>query len=164
MKKFFTKKNNSGFTLVEVLIASSIIVVSVLAVMSAAVKGIELSNRALKQTQANFILEEGAEAVRIIRDNNWENISTLSVDTNYYLSYDINTNTWSLGTTPVNQIDSIFDRTIIISSVNRDVNKDISESGDLDSGIKKVTINVSWNSNGENINKSLVFYLSDIFS
>lgn len=160
MKNNFKKR---GFTIVEVIIASAIITVSMLSVMSAAAKGIEFSNLALKQTEADFLLEEGAEAVKVVRDTNWSNISSLTTDTNYYLSYDNNSNIWSLGTTP-NTVDSIFSRVIVFSNVYRDGNDDIADSGTEDTGAKKVTISVSWASNGQSYSKDLSFYVLDIFS
>lgn len=166
-------KNNKGFTLVEVVIACTIITITVLSLMNASGKGIELSGRALKQTQANTLLEEGAEAVKIIRDTNWDTISSLSLDTPYYLFFNTNTNTWSLSDSlatpassiPTYPIDETFSREIVISLVNRDGNDDISESGtNLDSQTKKITVTVSWYSSGTLIEKDLIFYLADIFN
>lgn len=166
-------KNKKGFSLIEVIIACTIITVSVLAVMSVASKGIELSNRSLSQAQANTLLEEGAEAVKSIRDVGWVNISNLSLDTEYYLFFDTTANTWSLnlqaetpsGSIPNYPIDSTFNRTVVFSSVLRDSDDNIvSSTGDLDEGTKKVTINVSWVFGGETISRELDFYLMDIFS
>ncbi len=161
MRKFSIKKNK-GFSLVEVLIACSIISISIFTIMSGASRGIQLSGLALRQVQAGFLLEEGAEAVKTIRDSGWSNITNV---TNNYLSFNTNTNLWSLTQTP-NTIDSIFTRVVSIESVNRDSSsRDILESGTYaDSGTKKVTIIVSWNSGGVAKSKNLVFYMSDIFS
>jgi prepilin-type N-terminal cleavage/methylation domain-containing protein len=157
------QKANLGFTLVEVLVACSIITVVVLATMSAVQKSLQLSNLVLRQTQANFLLEEGAEAVRSIRDTSWTTISNLTLNTDYYLSYDLNLNSWSLSFTP-NTIDS-FTRKVIFESVSRDSNDDIASSGTLDTGTKKATITVSWPSTISGItSKSLSFYLADILN
>ena len=173
MKKFFYKSNKKninekGFTLVEVLIACFIISVTTLALMSAASKGIELSSRALRQAQASMIAEEGVEAVKIIRDADWNTISSLSLDTDYYLSFYTGSNTWSLQTTPstnpATPIDDRFTRTIVFSAVYRDSNDDIASSGTLDSGTKRVIVDTSWQSQGETISKSITFYVSDIFN
>lgn len=173
MNKFKRNKFKKGFTIVEVIIACSIITITVLSLMSAASKGIELSGRALRQTQANILLEEGAEAVKIIRDNNWTTISLLSLNTPYYLFYNINTNTWELFNTidtpissiPTYPIDNIFSRQIVLSEVYRNDNKDIDEAGtNLDTSIKKVTVSVSWFSLGNQVSKDLVFYLANIFN
>ena len=113
--------------------------------------------------QASSLLEEGAEAVKTIRDNDWTTISNLTVGTTYYLSYSSVTNLWSLTTTP--STIGIFTRTVVISAVNRDSNDDIvSSGGTLDVKTKKVTITTSFNSQSGTISKTLVFYISDIFN
>jgi len=154
------KKN--GFAMVEVIIACAIISVVTLGIMTSASKNITLSNLALKQTQASYLLEEGFEGVRVIRDTAWANISNLSLDTNYYLSFDEGTNLWSISVTP-NTIDS-FTRTVVFSAVNRDSNDDIAVSGTNDIGTRMVTVTVSWLSSGNTASKILSFYLTDIFS
>lgn len=167
-KKKILNIKNSGFTVVEVLIACFIISIMTLALMSAASKGIKLSNRALRQAQASMITEEGVEAVKVIRDADWGNISGLSVDTDYYLSFDTGSNTWSLSTTPstnpITPIDGKFTRIIIFSDVYRDGNDDIASSGTLDSGVKRVTVNTTWQSSGETVSKSITFYIANIFN
>ena len=160
------KSKSRGFSLIEVLIACAIISTSTFALMSAAAKGNQLSVKAVRQTQASFLLEEGAEAVKSIRDADWNTISGLTVGATYYLTFNTGTNLWSLGTTPVSTIDSTFTRTVVLSAVNRDASDDIVTSGGtLDTRTKKVTVNVSWTtSGGETSSKDLIFYLSDIFN
>ncbi len=162
--KFFLK-NKKGFSVIEIIIACAIISTSIFALVSSASKGVQLSNQALKQTQATTLLEEGAEAVKSIRDNLWTDISSLTVGTTYYLSFDTTTNKWSLSTT-ASTIDSIFTRTIVVTAVNRDSNDDITTSGGtLDARTKKVNINVSWNNSSNTMtSKDLSFYMSDIFN
>lgn len=165
MNLFSNKKssNKKGFTLVEVLVGATIISLTTFSLVSAGAKGVELSLRAMRQTQASYLLEEGAEAVKSIRDSAWSNISGLTVGTTYYLSYNTSTNVWSLSTTP-STIDSIFTRTIVVSAVNRDSNDDISSSGTTDAYTKKVDVTVSWTSASGTVSKTLSLYISDIFS
>ncbi len=158
------KNKSTGFTLVEVLVASAIISVTTFSLISAGAKGVELSTRALRQTQASYLLEEGAEAVKSIRDANWTNISGLTVGTTYYLSYNTSTNVWSLSTT-ASTIDSIFTRTVVLSAVARDANDDIATSGTTDIRTKKAVVTVTWPvSNGTTVSKTLSLYIADIFT
>src|SRR3989344_4818546 len=76
-----------GFMVIEVLIVSSIITIALLGAMAVTQKSIYVVRQALHATQAGFLLEEGAEAVRILRDNTWTNISSLTNATNYYLAF-----------------------------------------------------------------------------
>src|SRR3989344_1744694 len=85
--KSASPKFTTGFMMVEVLIVSSIITVSILAAMAVSQKSIFVSRQAFHASQAAFLLEEGAEAVRILRDNAWTNISSLTAGTTYYPTF-----------------------------------------------------------------------------
>ena len=147
--------------MVEILITASIIIVSVLAVMAVAQKSIYVSREAVHISQASFLLEEGAEAVRIARDNAWNNISSLSTATTYYPLF--SGGTWTLSGTP--SVVGIFTRKINITNVSRDgATADISSSGANDPGTKLFTVTVSWLEGGTTVVKILSFYLTDIFS
>lgn len=168
-----SKKLISGFTLIEVIIACSIITMSMLTLLQASEKGVRLSSHALSKSQASFLLEEGVESVKSIRDNDWNTITALSLDTPYHLFFDINTNKWVFDSSagslanhiPTYPIDGVFDRTVVISSVSRDSNDDIVTSGgSIDDGTKKVTINLTWRSSVGFNSKSLSFYISNIFN
>jgi Tfp pilus assembly protein PilV len=149
-----------GFLTIEALIAICIIAGSILAAMSVAQKTISLSGKSLHHAQASFLLEEGAEATRITRDNTWANISNLSLNTNYYPTF--SNGTWTLS--PTSTSIGIFTRTVSLSAVNRDAtSQDISVSGTLDSGTKLVTVTISWLEKGQSINKTLQFYIMNIF-
>lgn len=168
-----TSKLVSGFTLIEVLIACSIISISMFALMTTAQKGIILSNQALKKSQVNFLLEEGVEAVKSIRDNDWDTkIKDLSLETPYHLFFNTNTKVWVLDTSttslvnsiPSYPIDGMFERTITFFSVGRDVDDDIlAVGGTIDEGTKKIVVTTTWLSSGILNSKSLTFYLADIF-
>jgi len=161
MKNLINK--NKGFSIVEVVVAAAIVLLIGTAFTGVLSQTTSLSSRALRIAQTSSLLEEGAEAVKTIRDEDWATISALNLNTVYYLSYNTNTNKWSLSTTP-NTIDSLFTRTVVFSSVNRDVNEDISDTGTVDVKTKKVTINVNFNTQNGVVDKSMSFYISDIFN
>ncbi len=147
--------------MIEVIVVISIITVSMLVAMAVAQKSVFVARQAVHATEAAFLLEEGAEAVRILRDNAWSNISGLTPDVDYYPSF--SGGTWILSSTP-NTIDA-FTRTIKVVNVLRDnVTQDIAVSGTNDPGTKLVTVTVSWPEAGTIITKTLSFYIFDIFS
>ena len=155
------KNNNKGFLLIEVIVAFSIISGALIAAMQVSQKAIYVSRQALHVTQASFLLEEGAEAVRVLRDNGWANISALVNSTNYYPTF--SGGTWVMSSTP-NTV-GIFTRILTITSVKRDnTTQDISSSGTDDVGTKLVTITVSWREGSNNLSKTLKFYISNIHS
>jgi Tfp pilus assembly protein PilV len=152
---------NKGFMMIEILVATSIIAVAILAAMTVSQKSVYVSRQAFHATQAAFLLEEGAEAVRILRDDDWVNISSLTEATDYYPTF--TGLTWTLSPTANNV--GIFTRTVQIGGVSRDDSTaDISEAGTSDPGTKLVTVTVSWVEGGVTITKTLPFYIMDIFS
>ncbi len=153
--------STTGFMMVEVLVVVSIITISMLASMAVAQKSIFVSRQAYHVSQASFLLEEGAEAVRILRDNAWSNISGLTAGTTYYPMF--SGGTWTLTTTP-GTVGS-FTRSVAVASVLRDdVTGDIAATGTNDPGTRLVTVTVSWMEGGSAVTKTLSFYIFDIFS
>jgi Tfp pilus assembly protein PilV len=151
---------NKGFLLVEVLVVASIMVAGALAFSAVAQKSIYVARESMSATRANFLLEEGAEAVRVLRDNGWSNISGLSTGTDYYPTF--SGGTWTLSATP-NTVGA-FTRKVTIANVNRDnTTQDISASGSNDAGTKLVTVTVSWSEEANTITKNLSFYIMNIF-
>lgn len=162
IKKTYPPKSR-GFLMVEVLVAISIITVSILSAMSVSQKSVFLFRQAFHTNQATFLLEEGAEVVRIVRDNAWSNISSLSPGTNYYTKF--SGDTWTLTTVANDGVVGIFTRKVVLSNVNRDnVTKDIASVGTDDPATKLVTLTLSWPEGGTTVTKILEFYIIDIFS
>jgi len=147
--------------MIEILVAAAIIVSVVLAAMAVTQKAIQISYQSLHSSQASFLLEEGAEAVRIVRDNSWDNISNLNTATDYYPLF--SGNTWILSTSPF-QIGK-FTRKVNVANVTRDTTTgDISSTGTDDVDTKLFTVTVSWLEGGRTITKTLPFYITNIFS
>ncbi len=65
------KKNatQTGYSLVEALVAISILLIAIVAPMTIAVQGIKTSNYALEQNTAFFLAQEGIEAMFALRSN-----------------------------------------------------------------------------------------------
>jgi Tfp pilus assembly protein PilV len=154
-------KKNDGFMIVEILVAITIITVAVLAAMEVTQKAIFVSRQSLHASEAGFLLEEGAEATRIARDNAWVGISALTVGTDYYPTFSGGTWTLSPNTSQV----GIFTRTVRVTNVNRDATTAdiVSNGGVLDTGTKLITVTVSWLEEGQTLSKTLSLYLMNIF-
>ena len=154
----------------EVLVATAIITIAVLAATGVAQKSVSIARQSTQNIQAAILLEEAAEGVRIMRDNDWSNISGLTAGTTYYPTFTTlvgsiyyPAGTWTLSTTP-NTVDN-FTRTVVISAVNRDaVSGDIVTTGGADDpGTRLVTATVAWNVGTSTQTKSLSFYITDLF-
>lgn len=158
--------NRAGFGLLEIVIASAVVGVSIFALSSAVVLSSKLQSQSSDKIRANFLAEEAMEAMRFLRDKSWNaNLANLSPGTNYYISFSTTTSQWSVGQTVQPYIDSIFERKISVENVYRDLNYNIVSFGgaeDVDS--KKITATVSWaGKGGATSTVSLSTYLSDIF-
>ncbi|MCR4284226.1 MAG: type II secretion system GspH family protein [Parcubacteria group bacterium] len=156
------KLNDRGFGLVEIVIAVAIISFSVFSLFFI----FELSLRAERKTanniKASFLLEEGIEAAKIMRDTGWgTSLGALSSGLDYYLVFDgLN---WQVSIIP-SLIDGFFERKFIIEDVLRDANDDISEFGTIDPDTKNVIFYVSWQERGATTTSFVSSYITNIFN
>lgn len=157
--------NKFGFGLVEIVIASAIISVSIFSLSAVSVIGKRLQSHSLEKIRANFLAEEGLEAMRFLRDKSWStNLATLNFGTNYYLSFASSTSQWSINSTVVPYVDSVFDRRVTAEDVFRDSNDDIVLGGGTqDPDSKKITVTVSWQDRNATTTVNLSTYLSNVF-
>ena len=72
---------SKGFGLIEIIIGSAILTVSLIAISTYFQKSLQLSQDSGKTVQAGFLLEEGVEVVKFFRDTSWLNISGLTAET-----------------------------------------------------------------------------------
>lgn len=158
--------SKTGFGLVEIVIASAIISVSVFSLSAVSVLGSRLQSASLEKVRANFLAEEGLEAMRFLRDKSWDiNLSSLSQDTNYYVNFSTSTLQWSINSTFISYVDSLFDRKVTVENVSRDSNDNIVLSGGTnDPDSKKIIVTVSWQERGATSTVQLGTFLSDIFN
>ena len=69
----FSKKNNTGFTLIEVIAAIFLIIVGLVGVLIVVQQFFPTIKIASSQLTAAYLVQEGIEIVRNIRDTNWLN-------------------------------------------------------------------------------------------
>lgn len=140
---FFSFKKNkfkAGLSLVEVVIASAIILLLSLTLISANLAYLKTSKTNQKVIKATYLIEEGIEAVNFIKNNNWNDLGT--VGTSYYLNW--NGLTW-LPTTTKSLISGTYERRFFTEDVNRDSSGDIvTEGGVVDPNTRKLTVEVVW--------------------
>lgn len=164
MKSYLAKTENlklktTGFGVLEIVIAITIISSALFAITTVARTSLELNRREILSTRAGFLLEEGSEGIRMMRDSNWSNISGLPSGVPFRLVFE--GGSW-LSTTSKTMIDGIFDRAVVVDLVYRDGADRISSSGILDADTKKFTVEISWWNSLATTTRDLVFYLSNI--
>jgi len=153
-------QKQKGFGVVEIVIGAALISIVMFGLAASFQVALKLSRDTSHKTQAQFLLEEGVEAVRLMRDDAWAHIGELATSTPYYLVF--SAGSFATSTTPV-LIDGVYDRTVVLSDVYRDGNDDIAPAGTLDSSTKKVSVSVGWLSGGATTTKEVATYLSQIF-
>lgn len=90
--------NNQGMSLVEVIIASAI--ASVVAIFVGVTVAQFASVRAdiLNDTKKLYLAEEGYELIRLVRDEDWSDLSNIPAQDYFYLQ--ISTTTLAVGSSP----------------------------------------------------------------
>lgn len=66
-------RKHKGFTLIELIIGITLLVIGTVSVFSLAVFSIHLNRENVMKVQALELAREGIEAIRNMRDSNWEN-------------------------------------------------------------------------------------------
>jgi Tfp pilus assembly protein PilV len=161
------KKNNlqKGSGLVEILVAVFIFTLILTSLITASNLYLSGSEESLKIAEGAYIAQEGVEAVKIMRDVNWTNISSLTNDSKYYFVFDTSSSTnniWKATTTASYENMNSFLRSFKVSAVYRDSNGDIASSGSLDQYTKKVVVSVSWKSKSATTTKTISTYIANI--
>lgn len=152
-----------GFTLIEILLGASMLALFIVSIALYYRKALEVSQETTHHIQSGFLLEEGVEAVKSMRDDGWTAyIVPLNPGTTYYFYW---TGTkWRATTTPT-MVENTFWRSMVVSNVNRDGNDDIVTSGGvLDPGTRKVRVDVSWSKKTASSTESIETYITNLFN
>ena len=112
--------------------------------------------------QATYLLEEGAEVMRVLRDDAWQTFIDADYNTPYGLAFA--SGVWSLSGSSSDI--GIFTRKVTFYTVERDVATGdiISTGGTSNTETVLVTVEVTWYEGTQLITKNLSFYLNNIFS
>jgi prepilin-type N-terminal cleavage/methylation domain-containing protein len=131
INKLKIKNYNQGFSLVEVILAIALFALIITGLVGALIYGEESTALSGKRTRAAFLAEEGLEAARNIKDENFQNVP--GGPGPYGIA--VSGNQWTFsGIEDITQ-DAVdrFTRQIQISTI--------------DSDTKEITSNVTWNEN-----------------
>ncbi len=125
-----------GATLVEVLVAIALTGIMLPTLATALVTSHAGRATVRQQLKATALAHEAAEAVRVVREQGWTNIS----DGTYHPA--VSGSTWSLlsGAETIGN----FSRQVVISPAQRDSGGAIVQSGTPDPATKHIEITVSW--------------------
>jgi hypothetical protein len=153
-------KYSRGLSVIELVVASAIVSLFIGALALSLSAFLRLSSANLENVKGTFLAEEGIEAVKFLRNADWQNISSLNTGSSYYLNF--TGSSWEI----VNNetlIDGLFSRRLVFENVFRDSNGEIVQNGGtLDAGSRKLSVTVSWLSGGATTFKSISTYITDI--
>ena len=153
-----------GFTLVELLIGTAILLIVIIFLMSSLVWYLRFMESGVSGVIGNNLLQEGVEAVRSIRDRDFDELRALSTGQVHYLTWA--GDRWLLEDSVAELIDDRFDRTITVEPVYRHFGSDdIVPAGEgyVDDGTLRFEVVVSWSAGWRTVDRKVVFYLTDLF-
>jgi len=138
-----------GFGLVEIVVSVAVLLVIFLSAYSVIISSLAYQADGANRVRAELLLEEGHEAMRLVRDTDWTLLSSLSVGQDYWLRFE--NGTWSSIASEEPLVFGMYDRTVRTDDLYRDGSGNVTESGTVpDQNIKKVTVSVRWeNPRGE---------------
>jgi len=161
---FCSRRASRGFALVEALVASAILAAVIAAAAGAYLLLLQHSSGNAARIQAEYLAEEGLEAVRLLRDSSWtSNIASQPIGTAFYLAW--SGTSWQ-PTAANTYIDGTFERNITLASVNRDASSYdiVASGGSNDANTRLVTVTVSWRDGSATSSRSLSTYLVNMFN
>lgn len=154
-----------GIALIEIIVGVAIIASSFLLLGNIAQLTVRLADVGTDRLQAVFLLSEGMEAVRTMRDRGWTaNIAPLGTSTAYYLLFDVVAGEWR-ATTTAQIVEGWFTRRFALSEARRGADDDIVPSGGTpDENTRRVDMTVAWSNRGRAYEESVSTYITDIFN
>lgn len=146
LDKFEHALSGAGFTLIEIVLAVGMLTMSLISVNLYYKKVLDVSEVTTRHIQSGFLLEEGLEATKLLRDSGWTTkIAALSTTTTYYFYW---SGTQWQATTTKQIVENTFTRSFKLTDVKRDASDNIAAAGTYDPGTKKVTVYVVWSNRG----------------
>lgn len=154
-----------GITFVEILIAAAVILAMAGTAIGTFIAFMDEYRNTTDTIAAAYLLEEGVEAVKTLRDRSWSgHVAPLSTGTGtssrHYLSFSTSTAEWSTAGSP-EWIDGMK-RWFTLEEVDRDSDDDIVDSGTVDPGTRKLTVGVAWSDEGGTTTKEVTTYITDL--
>ncbi len=155
-----TVRTRAGFGMIEMIVGAAVLSTALLGISTFFQATLKVSNTTKAAIQGDYLLEEGIEALKLLRDTNYtNNLKTLTTGVDHYLLW--SGSAWA--TTTVNTfIDGQFERKFTIANVNRDSTDDIAPVGTLDTNTKLITVYVSWNVKGATTTRHISTYITNL--
>ncbi len=160
------KKEIVGFGMVEVIIAIAIIAIAFTALFDVYASYLRAQFANTRIVKASFLMDEGLEVVRLLRDTSWSShIGNTSLGVDYYLYW--TGSAWQTTTTP-QTIDTLYTRKIVFFGASRDSSdRLVTSGGTLDTNTRGYTVTVTWPTNTgspASTSKQVSSYITNMFT
>lgn len=149
-----------GQSLVEVLIATGLGALFVLAAATIIAPAIKISSQAGKAQVGAAVAKKLAENIRVWSEGDWHNINNLATTSanHYHLATSSSPFTSISGDETLTVSSTTYTRYFYVDDVNRDTSDIIvSAGGSYDPSTKKITVEYGWPNNAT---ETLIFYLA----
>ena len=160
--RFIHLFRTKGVTIVEILIGASLLATIVVLITHTLALYFSTGSLLQEKTKALYLAQEGQEIMRYLRDEDWNTLTDINVDTTYY--FDVATTTLATMTS-AEVIDGMYTRSFILYNAYRDGNDDLVSSttagASIDAGGRIVVTKVQWGTDNEIRLESL---LTNIFN
>jgi len=153
------QQKQKGIGMIEVIVCLTIIAITFWSFLELVRYNLRIQEQTQAKIAAMILAAETIEAVRSVRDENWDNLAALSLGTRYYPV--ISTNKWTFTSTNPGLVNGIYDRWFILEKVYRNVDEDISGSGMEDPETKKIIAFVEWTDRSQTKQIDLITYLTN---
>ncbi len=151
---------SAGFGMIEMIVGSAVLATALLGISTFFQATLSVSNTTKSAIQGDYLLEEGIEVVKLLRDTNYtNNLKTLAVGVDHYLLW--TGAVWA--TTTINTyVDGQFERKFTIGNVHRDSTDDIATIGTYDHDTKLITVSVAWSAKDATTTRSIATYITNL--
>ncbi|MFY9457916.1 MAG: hypothetical protein WAP23_03240 [Candidatus Spechtbacterales bacterium] len=151
--------NQKGLGMVEIIVVVAVILVGFTSILQLFRLQAQTERTKREELAAYAFLSEALEAVRGVRDQNWSNLSSLTLGADYYPV--ISSGAWTLSLADPGPQDG-YVRWIVLNSAQRNAGSDIvSSGGTVDADTFRITAHIEWQSGGATKTKSLTTYLTN---
>lgn len=157
MSKLKAQKSNvcaegaKGFSIVEMIVVIAIVIVAFVAILQLAVLEKQTQTIAKESSRALGTARETIEAVRDARDNDWDNLSSLSTDANFHpaTTTTATSTEWTLDNSGKESVGR-YSRWFVVKEVCRDADDNIADcpASYTDADTLKIISRVEWSSSG----------------
>lgn len=132
----------SGSGLAEVVVASAIMSLVVVAFLGVFATLSRFHERDMLAIKGQLLAEEGVEAIRYMKGSGWQALSSLPLGEEAY--FVLATSSWGVTTIP-ETIDGLFYRSFELSAVSRNSSDSIvATGGTVDPNTVRARVSVSW--------------------